>query len=100
MASNTRSSRRSEPEPKQEKSSPIFSRRVWTGTGSVEICVWDKMIDGDDGEFRVFNIVAKRCWKEDNDYKSGNAFRPEDLLPLALFLQEAASFVISEQSRK
>jgi len=73
---------------------------VWTGTGSVEVAVFDRMIENDDKEFRVFNIVAKRSWKEDDEYKSGNSFRPEDLLPLALFLQEAYSFIANEQAKK
>jgi hypothetical protein len=99
MSSSTKS-KRSEPEDKPEKSGPVFSRKVWTGSGSVEVAVFPKTIDGDNGTYTVFNTVAKRAWKEGDEWKSGNTFRPEDLLPLALFLQETASFVMSEQSKK
>ncbi|HUY33184.1 MAG TPA: hypothetical protein VMV69_10410 [Pirellulales bacterium] len=83
-----------------EKSRPLFTKRVWTGTGSVEVAVFDRMVKGDDGEFRVFNIVAKRSWKSEDGYDSSNNFRPEDLLPLALFLQLAYEFIANEQARK
>ena len=98
MSSSARSKRSDTEE--REKSGPIFSRRAWTGTGSVEVAVFPKMIDGNDGEYRVFNTIAKRCWKEGEEYKSGNAFRPEDLLILALFLQEATSFICTEQAKR
>lgn len=90
----------SAPKQSEEKTSPIFTRRVWTGTGSVEVAVFDKMIDGDSGKHRVFNVVAKRSWKKDDEYESGNNFRTEDLLPLALFLEEAYSFIAGEQAKK
>jgi hypothetical protein len=87
-------------EEKTEKSRPIFSRRVWTGSGNVEVSIFDKMREGDNGEYRAFSIVAKRSWKEGDKYESNNLFRPEDLLPLSLFLQEAYSFLASEQSKR
>lgn len=55
---------------------------------------------GNDREFRSFTVVARRTWKDDKGYQSSNSFRTEDLLPLALFLQEAYAFVVSEQSKK
>lgn len=79
---------------------PIFSRRAWTGTGAVEIAVFDRMVEGDNGSYRVFNTVAKRTWKDGDEYTSSNNFRPEDLLPLGLFLQEAFSFIASEQAKR
>jgi hypothetical protein len=87
-------------EENREKSPPVFSRRAWTGTGSVEVAIFDKTITGDNGDFRVFNVLAKRSWKDDEGYQSSNSFRPEDVLPLALFLQEAYSFIASEQAKR
>lgn len=101
MSSSTKSrSQREQSANGDEKAKPLFTRRVWTGTGSVEVSVWSKMIEVEGGEMEVFNVVAKRSWKTDNGYESGNSFRPEDLLPLALFLQEAWQFVNNEQQRK
>lgn len=87
-------------EQKSEKSAPIFTRRVWTGSGNVEVSVFEKVREGDGGEYRAFSTVAKRSWKEGDKYESSNYFRPEDLLPLSLFLQEAYSFIAAEQSKK
>lgn len=85
---------------REEKSPPIWSRRKWTGSGNVEVAVFDKMVKGDDGEFRVFTVSAKRSYKDGDEYKSGHWFRPEDVLILALFLQEAASFIASEEAKR
>jgi hypothetical protein len=98
--SNSTKSKRSEPEDKPEKSGPAFSRKVWTGSGWVEVAVFPKTIAGENGDYVVWSTLVKRAWKEGDEYKSGSFFRPEDLLPLALFLQEAASFVMHEASQK
>lgn len=89
-------------EEKDEKSKPVFTRRAWTGSGSVDVAVFERTVEDRDNEreFRLFNIVAKRSWKNDKGYQSSNSFFPEDLLPLALFLQEAYTFVASEQSKR
>lgn len=100
MSNSTKSKQVEQKPEKTEKTGPIFTRRVWTGSANVEVAVFDKMVDGDNGEFRVFNIVARRSWKEGDKYESNNTFRPEDLLPLSLFLQEAYSFVASEQAKR
>jgi len=101
MASSAES-RRHDGKGQEDKSRPVFTRRAWTGSGSVEVAVFDRMVEDKDGEreFRLFNIVAKRSWKDEKGYQSSNSFRPEDLLPLALFLQEAYTFVAAEQSKK
>lgn len=101
MASASTKPKRSEPEPKEEKKSgPVFSRRVWTGTGSVEVAVFSKEIDGDNGPYQVFNVAVKRTWKDDEGYQSSNSFRPEDLLALAVFCEEAWSFISNENSKR
>lgn len=100
MSNSTKSKQVEQKLEKSEKTAPIFTRRVWTGSANVEVAVFDKLVDGDNGEFRVFNIVARRSWKEGDKYESNNSFRTEDLLPLSLFLQEAYSFVASEQAKR
>lgn len=89
-----------EKEEKSDKSKPVFAREMWTGTAKISVAVFDRMIENDGKDFRVFNILVKRSWKEDNEYKSGNSFRPEDICPLALFLQEAYSFIATEQAKR
>ena len=88
MSNSTRSK---QDEQKSEKTAPIFTRRVWTGSANVEVAVFDKMMEGDNGEYRVFNVVARRSWKDGEKYESNNSFRPEDLLPLSLFLSLSLS---------
>ena len=87
-------------EPKEERTKPIFSRRMWTGTGSVEVAIFEKSVESDKADFRVFNVVCKRVWKSEQGYESGNSFRPEDLGVLAVFVQEALLFIANEQSKK
>ena len=82
---------------REKGSPPVYSRRAWTGSGTVEVAVFERMITSDNGERRVFNIVAKRTWKVGDEYQSSKAFRPEDLLPLALFLQFAYAFITNQR---
>ena len=98
--SNGRTSNRQAEKPKEEKSGPVWSKRAWTGSGSVECAIFAKTVEGDNGPYEVHNTVLKRSFKTDEGYDSSNSFRVEDLLIGALFLQEAALFILNEQSRK
>ena len=101
MSTTPETKSRDERQP-DERARPIFARRAWTGTGSVEVAVFDRLVEDKESDraFRVFNIVARRSWKEEKGYQSSNTFRTEDILPLSLFLQEAYSFIAAEQSKK
>lgn len=87
---------------------PVFVRRVFTGTASVEVAVFEKMIDGEQGPYRVFNCVCKRSWKNpkkvipkgEKKYLSSNSFRAEDLAPLSIFVAEAFSFISNMNTKK
>lgn len=85
---------------REKGSPPVYSKRAWTGSANVEVAVFERMIDGENGERRVFSIAAKRTWKDGEEYKNSNVFRPEDLLPLAFFLQLAYAFITNESSKK
>lgn len=99
-ASSTRSRSNGRKEEDAEKSRPVFSRRAWTGTASVEVAIFDKMVTGDAGEFRVFNVVVKRSWKDGEKFESSNSLRPEDLLPMAAFLHEAFLWIANENAKR
>jgi hypothetical protein len=87
-------------EEREKGSPPVYSRRAWTGTGTVEVAVFERMVESESGDRRVFHVVAKRTWKDGDEYKSSNVFRPEDLLPLSLFLQFAYAFITNENSKR
>ena len=78
---------------------PVWSNKVWTGSGTIEVAVFQHMVQGANGEFVAFSIAAKRSWKDGDDYKESRSFRPEDLLPLAELLRCAWTF-ISEHRRE
>lgn len=102
MASASTKNKRSEPEPEKDKraAGPIFTRRVWTGTGTIEASLFSKEIDGDNGPYQVFSVAVSRSWKTEEGYDSSKAsLRPEDLLPMAMFLQEIYSEIVTEQKK-
>ncbi len=66
---------------------PVWSNKVWTGSGTIEVAAFQHMVQGANGEFVAFSIAAKRSWKDGDDYKESRSFRPEDLLPLAELLR-------------
>lgn len=72
---------------------PVWSNRVWTGSGTIEVAVFQHMVQGASGEFAAFSTAAKRSWKDGDDYKESRSFRPEDLLPLAELLRSAWNYI-------
>jgi len=69
---------------------------------TVEVAVFDRVVDIEDhGPIRIFRCEALRTWKDENGCHSSTArLQPEDMLPLALFLQLAFEFIANEQAKK
>lgn len=72
---------------------PIWSRRVWSGSANIEAAVFPKEITGDNGTFTAYNVSLKRTYKADEEYRSTQGFRAEDV-PVAIGLLQMAYAVI------
>ena len=81
----------------QDRSPPVWSRKVWTGNGNIEVAVFEKTVQSENGNFQAFNVAAKRTYKQGNEYKDAKGFRYEDLPHLILVLQQAHAFVVDSQ---
>ena len=78
------------------KTTPLWSRRYWTGTGTIEIAVWDKMVN----DRRVLNTTLKKIFKDGDEYKQSETFFPQDLATVILGLQEAFHFISDEMAKE
>lgn len=79
---------------------PIFSRRYWTGSGTIELACWRKTIGEGDEARDVINTTLKKTYRQDGEYKESSSFRPEELPLLAAALQQAFEFCCSEANRE
>ena len=58
-----------------ERNEPVDRIRGWTGSGNVEVSIWEN-----DGRY---SITVQRSYKKNGDYKSSASFFPQDLPTLA-----------------
>lgn len=79
-----------------EKQRPVHSLRAWTGSGNLEVAIFDHK-----NEDRTDHSIAwHKSYKDDQgNWQRTNTLFPRDLLPLVELLREAWAFVaIQEQS--
>lgn len=74
----------SAPEAATEKKQPVFTWSHPTSSGRVEIAVWDKEIQGENGGRVVYSVTCQRSYrKQDGGYENTGTFWHTDLLVLA-----------------
>lgn len=75
-------------EPQTEKKPPVFTWSHPTGSGRIEIAVWDKVVQNDNGDRVVYSVTCQRSYrKQEGGYENTGIFWPTDLLVLAHGLQ-------------
>lgn len=94
QARQPRSNDRQEDGPKN--SPPVWSRKIWTGTGNVECAVFEKTVGDGDNTFTAYNVVLRRTYKQNEEYKSSQSLRSDDV-PIAIqLLTQAYAFISHE----
>jgi hypothetical protein len=67
-----------------EKRAPVFNWSHPTGSGRVEIAVWDKTVSTDNGDRVVYSVTCQRSYrKQEGGFENTGIFWPTDLLVLA-----------------
>jgi len=73
-----------------EKKQPVFTWSHLTGSGRIEIAVWDKVVQGENGDRVVYSVTCQRSYrKQEGGYENTGTFWHTDLLVLAHGLQVA-----------
>ena len=75
-----------------EKAEPIWTRKFWTGSGNLEISIWENTTGEGDEERTVLSTTLKKTYKKGNEYKESSSFFPAELPLAALALTEAARY--------
>ena len=82
------STQQSAAEPQTEKKQPVYTWSHPTGSGRIEIAVWDKVVSTDNGERVLFSISCHRSYrKQEGGFENTGTFWHTDLLVLAHGLQ-------------
>jgi hypothetical protein len=101
MSSTAKSkSARSQPqaEPEKKFDPPVWSRRIFTGSGSVECAVFSKMMGEGDQQWETFNASLKRSYKDGDQFKSVSGLRMEDVPVAIQLLSQAYDFIASQNN--
>jgi hypothetical protein len=78
------------PEGQREKRQPVFTWSHPTGSGRIEIAVWDKVVSGENGDRVVYSVTCQRSYrKQEGGFENTGTFWHTDLLVLAHGLQVA-----------
>ena len=78
------------PDGQREKKQPVFTWSHATGSGRIEIAVWDKVVQGENGERVLYSVTCQRSYrKQEGGYENTGTFWHTDLLVLAHGLQVA-----------
>ena len=71
-------------EAQPEKKQPVFTWSQLTGSGRVEIAVWDKVVSGDNGDRVLYSVTCQRSYrKQEGGFENTGTFWHTDLLVLA-----------------
>lgn len=72
------------PEGPREKKQPVFTWAHPTGSGRIEIAVWDKVIQTDNGQRVLYSVTCQRSYrKQDGGFENTGTFWHTDLVVLA-----------------
>ena len=64
----------------QAKKTPVWSRKVFTGSATIECAVFENVREDRNGdEFMTYAVLLKRTYKDGDDYKTSASFRAEDM---------------------
>ena len=82
-----------------QKQKPVWSMQYRTGSGWVEVAVFEHAVNHGDSPFTTYSTAVKRRYRDGEQYKSSQSFRADDLLVLAHGLTAAYAW-ISRQEKK
>lgn len=84
------------------KNKPIYSRKHWTGRGTIETAVFEKVMnEGKQNEFVDYFVTVKKTFKNDKDeYEETSAFDPHEMLVMIEASRDLYEFVEKERKRE
>lgn len=105
LRGNARSQDRNGTQPqRQEKSGtgnrPVYSKRYWTGSGSVEVSTFAKEVENGNNPFTSYATVVKRHYKDGETWKDTPFLKQEDLLTVAHGLTQAFAWIASQGEKE
>lgn len=87
----------------REKNRPVFTRRIWTPSGTLELAVFEKVIQGERRQHTSFFVTLQRSYPDpnnDREYVTTTVLNPQDLLIAADLYRIAWDFILVECNRE
>ena len=96
MSSQAKQLRSDDRQDEPKGSPPVWSRKAWTGAGNVECAVFEKTMGDGENTFTTYNVSLRRTYKQNEEYKSAQSLRADDV-PIAIqLLTQAYAFISHE----
>jgi hypothetical protein len=77
---------------------PAATFKYGVSGGIIEVAVWPKRMQGDRGEFTVYNVTFGRSYKDGDTWKTSDNVRGSDIPILLHALQQAYAFVLDDRA--
>jgi hypothetical protein len=87
----------------REKNPPVFTRKLWTPSGTLELAVFEKKVQGERNQHKNFFVALQRSYPDpqnEGKYITTNLLNPQDLLIAADLYKIAWEFILDECNRE
>lgn len=100
MSSQSKQSRSNDRHEEPKNSPPVWSRKVWAVSGNVECAVFERTVGDGDNAFTSYNVSLRRTYKQNEEWRSTQSLRADDV-PIAIqLLTQAYAFICHEMSNR
>jgi hypothetical protein len=87
----------------QDKNRPVFVRKIFTPSGTLELAVFEKEINGKKSSYLNYFVTLNRSYPDpqnDGKYIDTTVMNPQDLLIVADFYKQAWDFILEQCNRE
>jgi hypothetical protein len=102
MAYGRNGGNRSAPPQEEKKNLPVFTRRIWTPSGTIEVAVFEKQV-GERKQHTNYFVTLNRSYPDpqnDGKYVDTTVLNPQDLLIAADLYKIAWEFILDQVNRE
>lgn len=84
----------------KEKPQPVESFRYPSSGGTLEVSIWENLVEGKNGERVAHSVTIRRSYHDGKGWKESKSLFPQDLPVLVLALQEAFRAICNLHNKK
>ena len=79
----------------QKKKEPVKRLKAWTGSGLVEVSIWQN----ENADFTNYSTTIQRSYKKDDQWETSSSFFPQGILVASRLLEQAWDVIQELQAK-